>query len=67
MPISVKEVLSKILLDTEKPETLEELDVVQEDLVEVTELKESPGRFLIKITFVPTVPKFFNRLYSKVR
>jgi len=42
--------------DPEKPETLEELDVVQEDLVEVTELKESPGRFLIKITFVPTVP-----------
>jgi len=42
--------------DPEKPETLEDLDVVQEDLVEVEELKESPGRFLIKITFVPTVP-----------
>jgi len=42
--------------DPEKPETLEELDVVQEDLVEVTELEKSPGRFLIKITFVPTVP-----------
>lgn len=42
--------------DPEKPETLEELDVVQEDLVEVTELEKSPGRFLIKVTFVPTVP-----------
>jgi len=42
--------------DPEKPDTLEDLDVVQEDLVEVTELTESPGRFLIKITFVPTVP-----------
>ena len=41
---------------TEKPETLEELDVVQEDLIEVTELTESPGRFVIKIAFVPTVP-----------
>ena len=44
------------ICDPEKPETLEDLDVVQEDLVEVTELTESPGRFLIKITFVPTVP-----------
>ena len=43
-------------MHTEKPETLEELDVVQEDLVEVTELEKSPGRFLIKVTFVPTVP-----------
>jgi len=42
--------------DPEKPETLEELDVVQEDLIEVTELTESPGRFVIKIAFVPTVP-----------
>jgi len=44
--------------DPEKPDTLEDLDVVQEDLVEVTELTESPGRFLIKITFVPTVPRY---------
>ena len=42
--------------DPEKPETLEELDVVQEDFVEVRENLEKPGYYTAKITFVPTVP-----------
>jgi len=48
--------LIRNIRDPEKPETLEELDVVQEDLIEVEEISESPGRFIIKIGFVPTVP-----------
>ena len=39
----------RTIQDPEKPETLEELDVVQEDL-------EKPGYYMAKITFVPTVP-----------
>ena len=46
----------KDIRDPEKPETLEELDVVQEDLVDVTENLNKSGHFIAKITFVPTVP-----------
>lgn len=46
----------RTIQDPEKPETLEELDVVQEDLVEVRENLEKPGHYTAKITFVPTVP-----------
>ena len=51
-----RKVFEKFLFYSEKPETLEELDVVQEDLIEVTEITEAQGRFIIKIGFVPTVP-----------
>ena len=40
----------------EKPETLEELLVVQEDLVDVCENTQKPGTFTTHIQFVPTVP-----------
>ena len=46
----------RTIQDPEKPETLEELDVVQEDLVQVRENLEKPGYYTAKITFVPTVP-----------
>uniref|UniRef100_H3AYN4 Cytosolic iron-sulfur assembly component 2A n=1 Tax=Latimeria chalumnae TaxID=7897 RepID=H3AYN4_LATCH len=40
--------------DPEKPNTLEELDVVSEDSVEVQEIDED--EYLIIIRFTPTVP-----------
>ena len=46
----------KDIRDPEKPETLEELSVVQEDLVDVCESIEKPGSFTTHIQFVPTVP-----------
>lgn len=46
----------KDIRDPEKPETLEELLVVQEDLVDVCESIEKPGSFTTHIQFVPTVP-----------
>ena len=48
--------LIRNIRDPEKFETLEQLEVVQEDLIEVSTDLERPGRFLLKITFVPTVP-----------
>lgn len=48
--------LIKNIRDPEKPETLEELQVVQEDLVQVEPILDKPGQFVLKITFVPTVP-----------
>lgn len=45
--------LIRTIRDPEKPETLEELDVVQEDLVAVAKRKES---YVVKVEFVPTVP-----------
>ena len=46
----------KDIRDPEKPETLEELSVVQEELVDVCESIEKPGSFTTHIQFVPTVP-----------
>ena len=46
----------KDIRDPEKPETLEELLVVQEELVDVCENIEKPGFFTAHIQFVPTVP-----------
>ena len=40
--------------DPEKPETLEELNVITEDCVTVKRL--SDGRLLVNIEFIPTVP-----------
>lgn len=40
--------------DPEKPETLEELDVVKEECVEVKRF--NGDEYLIKIIFIPTVP-----------
>jgi len=48
--------LIRNIRDPEKPETLEELDVVQEDLIQVEPIPDKPGGFALKITFVPTVP-----------
>jgi len=48
--------LIRHIRDPEKPETLEELDVVQEDLIEINPLLNRPGCFQIIVTFVPTVP-----------
>lgn len=47
--------LIRNIRDPEKAETLEQLDVVKEDLVEVRQ-GSKPGLFVLKITFVPTVP-----------
>ncbi|TRY98839.1 hypothetical protein DNTS_027855 [Danionella cerebrum] len=44
----------RTIRDPEKPNTLEELDVVCEDCVEVTEIGEE--EYLIVIRFSPTVP-----------
>ena len=48
--------LIRNIRDPEKPETLEELDVVQEDLIRVEPVPDKPGSFVLQITFVPTVP-----------
>jgi metal-sulfur cluster biosynthetic enzyme len=40
--------------DPEKPDTLEDLQVVQEDLIEIKSVKS--GHYTIKICIVPTVP-----------
>ncbi|XP_067664942.1 cytosolic iron-sulfur assembly component 2A-like [Haliotis asinina] len=40
--------------DPEKPETLEELNVISEEGVHVSRLQD--GQLLVKLTFVPTVP-----------
>ena len=45
--------LIRTIRDPEKPETLEDLDVVQEDLVQVQKLDQS---YIVKVEFVPTVP-----------
>lgn len=45
--------LIRTIKDPEKPETLEELDVVQEDLVVVN---KKPSYYVVKVEFVPTVP-----------
>ncbi|XP_062601031.1 cytosolic iron-sulfur assembly component 2A-like [Saccostrea cucullata] len=42
------------IIDPEKPETLEELNVVSEEDVQVTRFNEED--YLIKVVFVPTVP-----------
>ncbi len=45
--------------DPEKPETLEELEVVREDLVDVSFLspsRPSTSSYLVKVGVVPTVP-----------
>lgn len=41
------------IIDPEKPETLEELNVVSEEDVSVSRLNKD---YLIKVVFVPTVP-----------
>ena len=48
--------LIRNIRDPEKPETLEELEVVRENLIQVEENLQKPGNFIIKVTFVPTVP-----------
>ena len=48
--------LIRNIRDPEKPETLEDLNVVSEDLVEVEPKVNNPGKFIIKVIFVPTVP-----------
>ncbi len=49
--------LIRQIRDPEKPETLEQLDVVQEELVEVLQPDDLDQDFLtLKVTFVPTVP-----------
>mmetsp|Transcript_24743 Transcript_24743/g.24272 ORF Transcript_24743/g.24272 Transcript_24743/m.24272 type:complete len:115 (+) Transcript_24743:1-345(+) len=45
----------RTIRDPEKPHTLEELDVIQEDLITIS-LDEEIGVPLIKIIWVPTVP-----------
>lgn len=52
-PASVSDVI-RTIRDPEKPNTLEELDVVTEKCVEVQELGEE--EYLIIIRFSPTVP-----------
>jgi len=47
--------LIKDIGDPEKPETLEELDVVREELVRVTR-PLNKGSYLVNVEFVPTVP-----------
>ncbi|XP_061173080.1 cytosolic iron-sulfur assembly component 2A-like [Saccostrea echinata] len=42
------------IIDPEKPETLEELNVVSEEDIQVTRFNEED--YLIKVVFVPTVP-----------
>ena len=48
--------LIKDIGDPEKPETLEELDVVKEELVRVTRPVLKSGSLLVSVEFVPTVP-----------
>jgi len=48
--------LIRTIRDPEKPETLEELDVVQEDLVAVSQGQGHRSYYEVKVEFVPTVP-----------
>lgn len=48
--------LIRDIRDPEKPETLEELDVVREDLVWVDILRGNSRSYLVRVEFVPTVP-----------
>ena len=48
--------LIRDIRDPEKPETLEELEVVNESGVQVQALRDASSTFLIHIEFVPTVP-----------
>ena len=46
----------RTIQDPEKVQTLEELDVVNEELVKVTKISPRGSTFLIDIQFTPTVP-----------
>ena len=62
LPVAVQDLKFDIydqirtIRDPEKPQNLEELSVVEEDLVHVYPLCEKKNKFIANIEFVPTVP-----------